>query len=77
MTLNKVPGGTRLTLNHANVPDDQTSYEESGWKEHYFTPMQRYFMTMTNVAAVVERAKAEDEDVVAQDDSEERGEEVP
>jgi uncharacterized protein YndB with AHSA1/START domain len=57
VTLAKVPGGTRLTLNHANVPDDQTSYEESGWKEHYFTPMQRYFMTMTNVAAVVERAK--------------------
>jgi uncharacterized protein YndB with AHSA1/START domain len=57
VTLAKVPGGTRLTLNHANVPDDQTSYEESGWKDHYFTPMQRYFMTMTNVQAVVERAK--------------------
>jgi len=57
VTLAKVPGGTRLTLNHANVPDDQISYEESGWKEHYFTPMQRYFMTMTNVAAVMERAK--------------------
>ena len=57
VTLTKVAGGTRLTLNHANVPDGQTSYEESGWKTHYFTPMQRYFMTMTNVAAVVERAK--------------------
>jgi uncharacterized protein YndB with AHSA1/START domain len=57
VTLTRIPGGTRLTLNHANVPDDQTSYEESGWKEHYFTPMQRYFMTMTNVAAVAERAK--------------------
>ena len=40
-----------------NVPDDQTSYEESGWKNYYFAPMQRYFMTMTNMAAVVERAK--------------------
>jgi uncharacterized protein YndB with AHSA1/START domain len=57
VTLTRIPGGTRLTLNHANVPDDQTSYEESGWKEHYFTPMQRYFMTMTNVVAVAERAK--------------------
>jgi uncharacterized protein YndB with AHSA1/START domain len=57
VTLAKVPGGARLTLNHANVPDDQTSYEESGWKNYYFAPMQRYFMTMTNVAAVVERAK--------------------
>jgi uncharacterized protein YndB with AHSA1/START domain len=57
VTLAKVPGGTRLTLNHANVPDDQTSYEQSGWKDHYFTPMQRYFMTMTNVKAVIERAK--------------------
>jgi len=57
VTLTKIAGGTRVTLNHANVPDDHTRYEESGWKDHYFTPMQRYFMTMTGVAEVIARAK--------------------
>ncbi len=57
VTLTPIKGGTRLTLQHANVPDDQTSYEESGWREHYFEPMQRYFLTMAKVAAVTARAK--------------------
>ena len=35
--------GTRLTLEHINVPDRQTSYEKGGWQDHYFTPMQEYF----------------------------------
>jgi hypothetical protein len=56
VTLATIPGGTRLTLEHANVPDDQTGYEQDGWREHYFEPMQRYFATMTKVAAVAARA---------------------
>ena len=32
---------TLLTLKHSNVPAGQTSYEESGWRQHYFEPMQR------------------------------------
>jgi activator of HSP90 ATPase len=35
--------GTRLTLRHAGVPDGQTSYEDSGWREFYFEPMKAYF----------------------------------
>jgi activator of HSP90 ATPase len=35
--------GTRLTLTHRGVPDGQTTYEESGWREFYFEPMQAYF----------------------------------
>ncbi len=34
---------TLLTLKHSNVPDGQTSYEESGWRTHYFEPMRRRF----------------------------------
>jgi activator of HSP90 ATPase len=31
--------GTLLTLTHRNVLDEQTSYEEFGWENYYFTPM--------------------------------------
>ncbi|MGZ3410190.1 MAG: SRPBCC domain-containing protein [Xanthobacteraceae bacterium] len=47
VTLEPARGGTNLILEHANVPDGQTSYEESGWQEHYFEPMQRYFLIVT------------------------------
>ncbi|MGP0092159.1 MAG: SRPBCC domain-containing protein [Xanthobacteraceae bacterium] len=35
--------GTLLTLVHSNVPEGLTSYEESGWQEHYFEPMAVFF----------------------------------
>ena len=34
---------TRLTLRHAGVPDGQTTYENVGWREFYFEPMQAHF----------------------------------
>jgi uncharacterized protein YndB with AHSA1/START domain len=57
VTLDPIPGGTRLTLDHSNVPDDQTSYEQGGWQKSYFEPMQRYFMTMIKVDAISAGAK--------------------
>ena len=42
VTLEPVEGGTRITLVHSNVPDNQTGHE-AGWVTHYFEPMQRYF----------------------------------
>jgi uncharacterized protein YndB with AHSA1/START domain len=57
VTLAAVPGGTRLMLEHANVPDDQTSYEERGWQEHYFEPMQRHFRQAAKVAAASATAR--------------------
>jgi uncharacterized protein YndB with AHSA1/START domain len=42
VTLEEVEGGTLLTLVHSNVPDEQTSYEQGGWQEHYFEPMKEY-----------------------------------
>ncbi len=35
--------GTRLTLTHSDVPDDQTDYESGGWRDFYFSPMKAYF----------------------------------
>ena len=43
ITLEPNTGGTLLALTHRNVPDGQTSYEEFGWENHYFTPMKRRF----------------------------------
>jgi uncharacterized protein YndB with AHSA1/START domain len=37
-----VEGGTKITLTHTSVPDDQASHEP-GWVTHYFEPMKRYF----------------------------------
>jgi len=41
--LTEAPGGTRVTITHANVPDDHKGYENGGWQEHYFNPMKAYF----------------------------------
>lgn len=37
-----VEGGTKITLTHSNVPDDQGSHEP-GWTTHYFDPMKKHF----------------------------------
>jgi uncharacterized protein YndB with AHSA1/START domain len=41
--LEKAKKGTRLTLRHSEIPEGQGKMYEEGWKEHYFTPMKRYF----------------------------------
>ena len=41
--LNRVKSGTKLTLWHNGVPDGQTSYQQHGWRDHYFEPMRAYF----------------------------------
>ncbi len=43
--------GARLTLTHTRVPDAQTSYEESGWRDFYFEPMKAYFERAKKVRA--------------------------
>jgi hypothetical protein len=43
VTLEDVGDGAMLTLVHSNVPEDQKSYEEGGWRSNYFEPMQIYF----------------------------------
>jgi uncharacterized protein YndB with AHSA1/START domain len=41
--LEEVPGGTRLTLAHSNLPDGQAEEFKQGWLDFYFTPMNAYF----------------------------------
>ena len=41
--LEEAENGTLLTLVHSNVPDNQKSYEQGGWEQHYFGPMKKYF----------------------------------
>ena len=43
IVLAPVAGGTRVTVNHSNVPDGHTSYRDGGWQNNYFDPMKRYF----------------------------------
>jgi len=43
VTFVAVRAGTKVTLRHTNVPDEQTGYENGGWQDNYFEPMKRYF----------------------------------
>jgi len=43
IALSPIGAGARLSLKHTGVPDGQTSYENEGWREFYFEPMQAYF----------------------------------
>lgn len=45
VTLAPAKGGADLILEHANVPDgdNHKGYENGGWEDHYFKPMQEYF----------------------------------
>ncbi len=46
VVLEAMPGGTRVTVNHTNVPDGHTSYRDGGWQNNYFEPMKRYFAAL-------------------------------
>jgi activator of HSP90 ATPase len=41
--LEPVPGGTKVTVRHTNVPDGHTSYRDGGWQNSYFEPMKKHF----------------------------------
>lgn len=41
-----VDEGTRVTINHSDVPALQRGYEEGGWEESYFVPMREYFAAL-------------------------------
>ena len=43
LTLEDVEGGTLVILQHSNVPEEQTRYEQGGWQQYYFEPMKKYF----------------------------------
>lgn len=41
--LEKVRNGTKITLNHTNIPKGQSAQYKQGWHDHYFAPMKEYF----------------------------------
>lgn len=41
--LTSTPKGTRLTIQHKNIPDGQSENYKKGWKDFYFKPMEEYF----------------------------------
>jgi activator of HSP90 ATPase len=41
--LEEVPGGTKVTLTHSDMPEDQVDSYRQGWDDFYFKPMKSYF----------------------------------
>ena len=41
--LEKVDGGTRVTITHSDMPEDQVDGYKQGWEDFYFKPMREYF----------------------------------
>jgi activator of HSP90 ATPase len=41
--LDEIKSGTKLTLIHSEIPNGQGKSYKSGWVEHYFNPMKKYF----------------------------------
>ena len=42
--LEEVADGTKITLNHTEIPDGQGDGYKQGWEDFYFTPMRFYFL---------------------------------
>ena len=41
--LEKISGGTKVTLTHSDMPADQVESYRQGWEDFYFKPMKAYF----------------------------------
>ncbi len=44
----EVPGGTKITLAHSDMPEDQVESYRQGWDDYYFKPMKAYFGKLQN-----------------------------
>lgn len=55
LVLEEASGGTRVILRHSGIPEGQGASYQSGWGDHYFEPMKRYFGGSAKAAA---KAKA-------------------
>jgi len=47
MEISKAPGGCRLHLVHANLPDREAPGIRKGWLEHYWTPLKKQLQART------------------------------
>ena len=39
----EIEGGTRVTLTHSDMPEEQVELYRQGWEDFYFKPMREYF----------------------------------
>jgi len=39
----EVAAGTKVTLTHSDLPEDQVQSYRQGWEDFYFKPMKEYF----------------------------------
>lgn len=39
----EISGGTKVTLTHSDMPEDQVESYRQGWDDFYFKPMKSYF----------------------------------
>jgi uncharacterized protein YndB with AHSA1/START domain len=46
ITLGNADKGTRLTLRHFDIPENQAQEYKKGWQEFYFEPMKKYFSNL-------------------------------
>ncbi|HLF75226.1 MAG TPA: SRPBCC family protein [Anaerolineales bacterium] len=43
IVLEETAGGTKVTLSHRDMPEDQVDSYRQGWEDFYFQPMRAYF----------------------------------
>ena len=43
ITFEKVEKGTKVIINHTNLPEGTGQDYRKGWRDHYFKPMKEYF----------------------------------
>ena len=43
VALEEVQGGTKITLTHTDMPEDQVDDYKQGWEDFYFKPMREFF----------------------------------
>lgn len=43
ISFEEAKGGTKLTLTHTGMPEDQVADYKQGWEDFYFRPMKEYF----------------------------------
>jgi Activator of HSP90 ATPase len=43
LLLEEVAEGTKITLIHSDMPEDQADSYRQGWEDFYFKPMKKYF----------------------------------
>ena len=48
VTIEKASGGTKITLTHTSLPEEQVADYKQGWEDFYFKPMREYFAGLSS-----------------------------